>query len=357
MTYVSPHREQLPIIASALKKGEFVPAIPVRTFLNWFFGSQRRGRWIVGYIREQLDELGLRTVPDFESSYLGAEITFELDSTELHRDETPPPEAADSVKVSDHTEVRVLAVTFDDPTYRISKLGAANRRPVSIKPDSSLAQAVTLMMANDFSQLPVMTSEREVKGVVSWKSIGSRLALGKAPQWVREVMEPHAEVSSDASLFTAIRVIVDHDYALVKSVDQRVSGIITTSDLSLQFEQLSEPFLLLGEIENHIRKILGSKFSSEELAKAKNPADGERLVEVVSDLTFGEYQRLLEDPTKWSQLNLGLDRTIFISQLEKVREIRNDVMHFDPDGIEDDARETLRDFAKFLRVLDKLSIS
>ena len=35
------------------------------------------------------------------------------------------------------------------------------------------------MLSNDFSQLPVMTGPRELKGIVSWKSIGSRLALDK----------------------------------------------------------------------------------------------------------------------------------------------------------------------------------
>ena len=351
MSYVSPHKERLPGIASALRNGESVPPVTVRTFLDWFFASQRRGRWIVRYIRKRLDELDLRTVPDFESTYLGAEINFELVMPEPTRDVPVQVETVDSVTMSDHTEVRIVTVTFDDPTYRISKLGAANRRPMSVKPDSSLTEAVTLMMANDFSQLPVMTNERDVKGAVSWKSIGSRLALRKTPMWVRDVMEPHAEVSTDASLFTAIRVIVEHDYALVRSADQRVVGIITTSDLSLQFQQLSEPFLMLGEIENHIRKILGSKFTQEELVSVKDPGDGERTVEAASDLTFGEYQRLLEAPARWAKLNLNLDRAMFIRQLEKVREIRNDVMHFDPDGIEDDALEVLRDFAKFLRVL------
>ena len=357
MTYVSPHKERLLSIATALRNGESVPPVTVRTFLDWFFGTQRRGRWIVGYIRDQLDELGLRTVPDFESTYLGAEINFELAMPQPSGDVAVPVAVADSVTITDHTEVRVVTVTFDDPTYRISKLGAANRRPISVKPDSRLTEAVTLMMANDFSQLPVMTTERDVKGAVSWKSIGSRLALGQAPQWVRDVMEPHAEVGADASLFTAIRVIVEHDYALVRSADQRIAGIITTSDLSLQFEQLSEPFLLLGEIENHIRKILGSKFTREELASVKDPADGERSVEAASDLTFGEYQRLLEAPARWTKLNLNLDRAVFIGHLEKVREIRNDVMHFDPDGIEDDALEVLRDFARFLRVLQKVGVT
>jgi hypothetical protein len=206
-------------------------------------------------------------------------------------------------------------------------------------------------MANDFSQVPVMTTEREVKGTVSWKSIGTRLALGRTPRTAREAMDPHAEIGSEASLFTAIPVIVEHDYVLVRGLDQRIVGIITTSDLSLQFRQLSEPFLLLGEIENHIRRIIAPNFGTHELLAVKDPSDDARAVTSASDLSFGEYKRLLEEPTRWARLNLQVDRVVFIGLLERVREIRNDVMHFDPDGIEPAALEALRDFAGFLRTL------
>ena len=343
-------KARLSDVARALRDGEAVPPITVRAFLNWFWGTQRRGRWIVVYIRSRLAEEGLRTVPDFESTYLDAEITFDL-ASQTNVIHPFAGEVAEAVVVTDNTEVQLSPQTFADPTYRISKLAAANRRPTWVRPDSSLTEAITLMMANDFSQLPVMVNERDVKGTVSWKSIGSRLALRQSPQWAREAMDPHAEIGSDASLFTAIPVIVDHEYALVRGPDKRVVGIITTTDLSLQFQQLSEPFLLLGEIENHIRRIIDARFTPEMLAAAKDPADGARSVGSASDLTFGEYKRLLEDPTRWAALGLGLDRAVFVELLDKVRETRNDVMHFDPDGIEDQALGVLRDFAKFLRTL------
>lgn len=56
----------------------------------------------------------------------------------------------------------------------------------------------------------------------------------------------------------------------------------------------------------------------------------------VFDLTFGEYIRLLERNDSWSKLGLRIDRKLFIGNLDKVRQIRNDVMHFDPDGIEEE---------------------
>ena len=264
---------------------------------------------------------------------------------------------ADTITVSDHAQVQIVSTAFADPTFRVSKLAAANRIPVSVQPDSTITEAVTLMMANDFSQLPVLSGERNVKGVVSWRSIGSRLALGQRPVAARDAMETHAEVSADASLFAAIPVIVEHQYVLVRGADQRIIGIVTTSDLSVQFRQLAEPFLLLGEIENHLRRLINARFAAAELAAAQDPSDSARTIETAADLTFGEYKRFLEEPERWSRLEIQIDRNSFIGLLEKVREIRNDVMHFDPDGIPDGDLEILRDFARFLRTLQALGVT
>lgn len=319
------------------------------------FGAQRRGHWIVSYIRGLLEEATLRTEPDFESAYLDANMRFQLvDNAEESRRDTAPTEIAEKVTISDHTEVRVVGTAFADPTYRVSKLAAANRSPVSVRPDTTLTEATTLMLANDFSQLPVMPNERDVKGMVSWKSIGSRLSLGQHPVAAHEAMEPHSEMSADASLFTAIPMIVQHEYVLIRGSDQRIVGIVTTSDLSLQFQHMTEPFLLLGEIENHIRRLISSHFNQGELSAAKDLADGAKEVETAADLTFGEYKRLLEEPGHWERLSLNIDRVVFIRLLDKVREIRNDVMHFDPDGIPENDLDVLRDFARFLRTLQTI---
>jgi CBS domain-containing protein len=313
----------------------------------------------VSYIRRALHEAGLRTEPDFESAYLDAPMRFAL--SDPAKDDTPGEvlrvEVADTITVSDHAQVRIVSTAFADPTFRVSKLAAANRTPVSLQPDSTITEAVTLMMANDFSQLPIISGERNVKGVVSWRSIGSRLALGQQPAAARDAMETYAEVSADASLFAAIPVIVEHQYVLVRGPDQRIVGIVTTSDLSLQFRQLAEPFLLLGEVENHLRRIISARFGATELADAQDPNDAGRTIETAADLTFGEYKRFLEDPKRWSRVGVQIDRDAFIRLLEKVREIRNDVMHFDPDGIPDNDLEILRDFARFLRTLQALGVT
>ena len=65
-------------------------------------------------------------------------------------------------------------------------------------------------------------------------------------------MEVPSEIRSDASLFEAVQQIVEHECVLVRDTTRKLTGIITTEDLSRQFAQLGEPFLLLGQIENHI---------------------------------------------------------------------------------------------------------
>jgi len=354
MPEINP-KERLADIARALRGGGNSPVVTVRSFLGWFFGAQRRGHWIVSHIRRQLDKANLRTEPDFESAYLDSDMQFELvDKAEESRTHTTSAEIAETVTISDDKEVRVVSTAFADPTYRVSKLAAANRAPLTVRPDTTLTEAATLMLANDFSQLPVMTNERDVKGVVSWRSIGTRLCVGQPPDSIREATEPHAEISADASLFTAIPLIVQHEYVLVRGSDQRIVGIVTTSDLSLQFQQMTEPFLLIGEIENHIRRLISTHFDQDELSAAKDSANESREIETAADLTFGEYKRLMEEPGRWERLGLRIDRVVFIGLLDKVREIRNDVMHFDPDGIPENDLGTLRDFARFLRTLQTI---
>jgi len=245
---------------------------------------------------------------------------------------------------------------YVDPIYRISKLASSARKPLSVSPDTKLEEAVTHMLTNDFSQLPVMTGGRDVKGIITWASIGSRLAMGKNCSVARELMEQHQEIRSDASLISAIGIIAEHQYVLVRGHDQKIAGIVTASDLSLQFQQLAEPFLLLGEIENHVRRVISQRFTLTELVSAKDPIDTKRAVTSVADLTYGEYIRLLENQERWDKLNITVDRKTCMEKFESVRRIRNDVMHFDPDGIPEKDLMTLREFARFLQRLQIIDV-
>lgn len=74
----------------------------------------------------------------------------------------------------------------------------------------------------------------------------------------------------------------------------------------------------------------------------------------VSDLNLGGYVRLLQKPEAWGKLKSKLDRSTFVHYLEGVRVIRNNTMHFDPDGIEESELEELREFARLLKRVKEL---
>jgi predicted transcriptional regulator len=326
------------------------PKTTVRKLLH-DYGGQRRRANIVETIREALQDAGLVTDPDFTSAWIDAEITFKLASSDSAGDARTGAEqlAADTGEP---------AAEPKEAMQLIRMLSAANRGVLSVMPQDNLDLAVTLMLANDYSQLPVMTGPRELKGVVSWKSIGGRLAQRTALKTVSDAMEPTVTVKETDSIFEATALIIANDFVfVVSSPDNRIIGIVTATDLSEQFQMLSEPFLLIGQIENQIRNLMHDRFDLATLRAACNDNDPARKERVngIADLTFGEYMRLLEIEDNWAKLGFVADRVTFIKEMDKVRKIRNDVMHFDPDGIEDDQYRQLRRFSRFLTRLERLS--
>ena len=328
----------------------------VRTLLSWF-GAERRGYWKVREIQRALNKLKLTTEPYFEDAWIDASIAFLVkskakgivspqDTAKANDNSGQALEPAGPPVPNRHTDGKSGRV-------RIGMLAAANRAPLCVSPDTEISEAITLMLQHDYSQLPVTTTERDVKGLFSWKSLGSRLALGRVCKKVSESMEPASEIGQGASLFEAVPQIVEHQCILVRDATRKLVGIVTTADLSLQFAQLGEPFLLLGQIENHIRGLIADKYTVAELRAVRDPADHEREIEDVSDLTLGEYVRLLENPKRWENLALRVDRKTFVEELRKINKIRNDVMHFDPDGVGTEDLTTIRKFARFLDDLEK----
>ncbi len=209
---------------------------------------------------------------------------------------------------------------------------------------------------HEFSQLPVMSSEREVKGIVSSKSIAR--CLMKSPVLdgeVREYMEALAfELNIDSPLLEAIGEICHHEYALIRDKG-KISGIVTVSDLSGQFMQLTQPFLFLRQIENHLRELIQDRMPGEAFThciKQSGIDNGKENNKSVFDLDFGDYLRLLSNKEKWERLGLSADRNVFVSQLDRVRKVRNEIMHFDPDGITSEELNALQEFASFLRCLE-----
>ena len=237
--------------------------------------------------------------------------------------------------------------------WRVRMLDAANREPVTVKRDEPVEKAMHLMISHDYSQLPVTQNLRDIDGMISWRSISLARLKGIQTESTR-VMEftdkGYETVRADDELFRAFQKFVDHDAVLVSGNEGNITGIVTATDLSIMFREQSEAFLLLSEIENQLRRfIMKGKFTLAELQAAKDIQDKTRSVESVADLTFGECVRFLENTDNWKRLKASLHRKTFREQLIAVRDIRNEVMHFSPDGLSKDQWRQLKALRTLLR--------
>lgn len=293
------------------------------------FGYEKRTKWNLTRINQFLTKNNLETEPDYQDCWFDGNIIVK------------------------HKE-RATSKNQGDPIHRIKLLPAANNTPESIPKDALLREAITLMMMNNYSQLPIMNGSRHVVGAITWETIGYGLTNGNQSEKAIDYVEKNIVILDyETPLLEAISTIIENQFALIKKLDNSISGIVTVADISTQFINDTEPFLLVEQIENHVRQILDSKFLLEDLRSFCEINGIPREIDFIDDLTFGDYVRIIENTANWEKLNLSIDRSYFCKQLEKVREIRNIITHFNPDGITNEQKSTLVKMSKFLVELQK----
>lgn len=296
-----------------------------------FFDCIKRTKGNNARIDDFLENNYLETSPDFKNAYIDGNITLKHKEKAKSKSET-------------------------DPIQRISLLPSANKAPLTVPRDAKLSEALTLMMMNGYSQLPVMSNPRTVAGFITWETVGTASINGLDSTDVKDYLKTEFTILDyDTHLLEAIKTVISKEYVLVRKADKTISGIVTIADISSQFLTSTEPFLLLEQIENLIRQILNDKFLVEELKDFCLKDEDNRKVQYIDDLTFGEYIRLIEKPDNWDKLDLNINRSHFIKQLDTIREIRNDIMHFDPEGITSEQKQILVNMAQFLTNLTKLN--
>jgi len=313
-----PHR--LLNAARRLKAGNKVNRTTVRDFLS-DFGVERRGAAKVESIQNALDALGLTTEPNFRTAWIDEPISLKLtanappdqsaasetcdpaeDTEDVGRNEAGVGSALttlielgerheDTSEYPQNTSEAQSAMGEPyDPTFRIGSLPAANKKPVSLSPDDDLAKAVTIMLEHDFSQLPLMQGERDIRGVVTWKTIAARAVLAKSnSEHARDYREHGKIIEANRILFDVIPEIVGAGYAFIRHPDRKIKGPVTVGDLSIHFQALTEPFFFLREIELHVPARIGTKVTAEDLSKMSEATITPRKLSVIADLTFGEY--------------------------------------------------------------------
>jgi len=314
------------------------------------WGAQERDRDVISQIDADLANHGLLTVPDFRAVSLDTMVALSV---------IPGPEAVAPAETAPEKDAHPLpfhapAIADEEDGEEIGRtLGnflSDDHRLISVTPSSTLSQAVTQMVMHDFSQLPVLAGQRDLRGAVTWKSIAiARQAATEVS--LGDVMIPTRDYSYETRLLDVLDVLLKEEFVFVRSHDKRVYGIVTAADVVRVYDQMATPFFLIGEVDQELRRLIRNRFDIEDIQQVC--AAGTDL-QSFDDMTMGDYLSVLRNGDHWDKLGWDLDRKIFGEHLDEIRRIRNKVTHFNnPDPIPPSDVDRLRNFLVVIRTFDK----
>ncbi|MCB9389074.1 MAG: CBS domain-containing protein [Acidimicrobiia bacterium] len=264
---------------------------------------------MVDRILADLDNYGLTSDPDFRKVSLDTVISLNGPADEEAPAPDLPAEGLTGTLNQDSTEL--------DVGLALGNLPSASAGITAVKPTDSIEKAMTEMRLNDFSQLPVMTTTREIKGSVTWRSIAKALAHSSDAS-LDDALEAAPVHSYEQDLVDVLGVLCDHDFIFVRDSKREISGIVTTADVVRLYGETATPFFLIGEIDHLLRGAISDTWTIEQVTAVCNP-ENERSLLSHDDLSFGDYQRMLENPERFEAMGWPLDRATFINRLDEVR--------------------------------------
>ena len=343
---VSDHLTLDEFLAAAREKADHGAPVSIRIRdLLGYIDAKRRGTRVTDEIQGGLGRYGLATRPPFTTGWIDTVVQLSLTDS-----------AAGAAGSSNGPTVSDGTAGLGEPSLTVSSLESASATVVTIEKTQDLSQARALMLRHDYSQLAVMSGQRQLVGAVSWQSMAIA-AMCNPAFTLTDATVTATQVEPERELISLIPTIAEQGFVFVIAPDRTLAGIVTTADLSRQFATLAKPFLLIGEIERALRRILSTRFDVEEFADARDPGDTTRAVESVSDLTIGEIARFLANEANWARLHWPVDRREFTKAFEEVRDIRNDVMHFTPDPLSTEQDAAVTNFLGWLNVMERVQIS
>jgi CBS domain-containing protein len=310
-------------------RAEATEAEPQRVTVRYLlaqWGASDRGDQITR-IEADLANHGLATRPNFRSVTLETTVSLITAAQEAKAEQETDAQAAEpaSAGTTEDEEGDDLYIGL-----MVGNLDTALRGVESVAPTAGLQEAVTKLRINDYSQLAVLAGKRNLRGAVTWESIAKALLADPAASLAAATV-PARDVGYQADLLTVLEDIRKQGFIFVRNESNEVAGIITAADVAGRYRVMADPFILIGDLDRLLRRLIVRGLTIAEVVARCDPS-GDR-IKSHDDLTMGDYQRVLEDPALWMKVGLPYDRAIFVARLNEIRKVRNDVMHFNPDGV------------------------
>ena len=300
--------------------------IPTERFIR-LNGNIRRGTYVNQMINDKLKDRGLICVPAIENADYYGDVTIS--------------DPRDDITKQD-----------DAASLPLSAFPSEFENLIACGPEMPISKISALMVSYDISQLPVLSSDKKtVHGVVTWKSLAQS---GRRDDVAKNVMgRAGHDASSHDDFLDLVPTIIRQEYILYRVPDGRVNGIVTASDLAMAFNGTASMYIKLQELESRLRILLDRSTIPQLQAHLDSRRQGMSGFRGATDMMFGEYVSALRDPSVWAATGIVFEQEFCLKLLEKVREVRNSVMHFAANVDDESESERLREetVAQALRVL------
>lgn len=356
--------------------------LAVRDFLSIWDVVSRSSK-AISTIRRDLAEFGLSTVPPFteipidhtirvipigqapeaERQLLGQETgSLELETVEP---DDPGPEFLDIPDEDAATEAVTATATDEEEqgegeqqsprtapvVVTVGRLPSARSQLRSVRLSDPLNHAVELMSEHSFDQLPVLDDDGHLRGSITWREIGATNRPANALVKDAAVLKVRS-VRTDDPLVDCLVNVADHGCVFVVNPDGTLSGIVTGHDLAHRFEQELRPYALLEELERRLRRALSLALRriKETTGEYGLPGDPTRIQKLATTgLNFSDYVKLLNRSDVWEATGWQFPQTRFTERLDRVKDIRNQTMHFHE--LDDDRASAVEEIRVALQML------
>ncbi|MFF4656583.1 CBS domain-containing protein [Streptomyces sp. NPDC001381] len=336
-------------------KGRRIPLVELLTCFNTRFRNDQA----ILHIEQKLKDVGLATLPYFATCSSQSEIHIVAQGSAATGDGNDADEEQED-------EAGLLPGALPQQPFRIGDLPSAHAGVDSVTSASDLTEATYIMHTKNYSQVPVLEDQYTVTGVVTWRSVAKMYGTGATVALANAIVEDPPVAHAHDDFFAMLPNVCEHGYVLVRANNGRISGIVTATDITQRFDATAWPFFVVGEIELRLRKCLGAKMSEDAIRGVQR---NDKKTGKIADLTFGQYVMLLDGDQRnkqgqrleakcaaadqnWQTLGWsGVNQVQFVHQLNRVRNIRNQIAHFDAEPLSPQRSEELRQFVGLLRQL------
>jgi hypothetical protein len=235
-----------------------------RQLLGWF-GETAPSVLLRRRIFSAIDAVGLIATPSLEGLSLDAIVTFRraAGATSAH---DPVEDRASTTSAI--TRPRALepeiakALRRSRAALRVADIPGALEPAPTIAPATTWMQARTKLQLAESHALVVVTGTRMVRGAVTWRSLANSAGEPDVPV----TPEPIGSIAHDARLLDALPVLEAEGLAVVLDAQRMPCGPIDAGAALRVLHVESEPYLLIEEIEFHLRALLDTKLTIFEFA-------------------------------------------------------------------------------------------